>query len=70
LLIITLLKISFYDIWNNIDNAILGIIAFMFVGGVMIYISTLYSKNKLSFKEDLLFDIFKKNDENKIDEKI
>ncbi|MDD5770348.1 MAG: DUF2339 domain-containing protein, partial [Candidatus Gracilibacteria bacterium] len=63
LLIITLLKISFYDIWNSIDNPILRIIAFMFVGGLMMYISTLYSKNNLSIKSDFSFKLGGNNDD-------
>jgi hypothetical protein len=55
LLILTLLKIVFYDVWNSIDNAIIRIIAFIFVGWIMIYISVLYSKNKLSLKDDFWF---------------
>ncbi len=55
LLIITLLKIVLYDIWNNsnIDNPIIRVIAFIFVGWIMIYISSLYKKNNLEIKEDL-----------------
>lgn len=57
LLILTLGKISFYDIWNSLDNPILRVVAFLFVGGIMMYISTLYSKRKLSIKEDLVIRI-------------
>jgi hypothetical protein len=53
LLIITLLKIVFYDIWNSTDSWIIRVIAFIFVGGMMIYISSLYKKNKLNIKDDL-----------------
>ncbi len=56
LLITTLLKISFYDSWNSIDNPIIRVVAFIFVWGIMMYISTLYTKNKLILKSDL--DVF------------
>lgn len=62
LLIITLLKISFYDIWNNLDNPIMRVIALMFVGWIMMYISTLYSKNKLSIKDDFDFSIWEEKE--------
>lgn len=74
LLIITLLKIVFYDIWNSIDNWIVRVIAFMFVGGIMIYFSSLYKKNWLAIKDDLNFSSLseneKKQEENKIDKKV
>lgn len=56
LLIITLIKIIFYDIWNGVDNWIVKIIAFIFVWWSMIYISVLYSQNKLNIKKDLGLD--------------
>lgn len=56
-LIITLIKIVFYDIWAWINNEIVRVIAFLLVWWIMIYISSLYKKNNLSFKKDfnLLF---------------
>lgn len=66
LLIFTLLKISFYDIWNWIDNPILRVIAFMFVWWIMMYISVLYWKNNLSLKKDFSLEITdKKSESNK-----
>lgn len=62
LLILTLIKISFYDVWNNIDNPIIRIIAFMFVWWIMMYISMLYSKNKLSLKEDFKIDLINESE--------
>lgn len=56
LIIITLWKIVFYDIWNSIDHLIIRVIAFIFVWWIMVYINILYSKNKLSFKDDLIFE--------------
>lgn len=55
LLIITLAKISFYDVWNTIDNPLIRVVALMFVWGIMLYISSLYSKHKLGFKNDFSF---------------
>lgn len=63
LLIITLLKISLYDIWNNLDNPIMRVIALMFVWWIMMYISTLYSKNKLSIKDDFHFSSSESSEE-------
>jgi hypothetical protein len=37
-------KILFYDIWYEIDDGIVRVVALMFVGGLMIYISTLYTR--------------------------
>ncbi len=39
-----IIKILFYDIWVWIDDAIVRVVALMFIGGLMIYISTLYSR--------------------------
>ena len=39
-----ILKILLYDVWFGINDAILRVVALMFVGGLMIYISTLYSR--------------------------
>lgn len=39
-----ILKILCYDVWFGIDDAILRVVALMFVGGLMVYISTLYSR--------------------------
>ncbi|MDD4530492.1 MAG: DUF2339 domain-containing protein [Candidatus Gracilibacteria bacterium] len=44
ILCLVLGKILFYDIWYGISDAILRVVALMFVGGLMIYISMLYSK--------------------------
>jgi hypothetical protein len=55
LLILILLKIVLYDVWNSMDNAIIRIVAFIVVGWIMIYISMLYSKTKLSLKDDFWF---------------
>jgi hypothetical protein len=57
LLVLTLLKISLYDIWGwNVDS-ILRIVALVIVWIIMIYMSILYSKNKLSLKDDFGFSI-------------
>ncbi|PLX22216.1 hypothetical protein C0584_00490 [Candidatus Parcubacteria bacterium] len=37
-------KIVFFDIWNGVADAVMRVIALMVVGGVMITVSTLYSK--------------------------
>gem|GEM_PF-1376731 len=55
LIILTLSKITLYDVWNGIDDPILRVVALIFVGAMLIYISTLYTRKKLSMKEDLLF---------------
>lgn len=52
LLIITILKIIIYDMWNSFDNGIIRVIAFIFIGWVMIYISGLYKKNNLELIAD------------------
>ncbi len=44
ILTLVLAKILLYDIWFGINDTILRVIALMFVGWLMIYISTLYSK--------------------------
>jgi len=44
LLIFTVWKIVFYDIWYNIDTAFIRVLALMIVWILMIFISTLYSK--------------------------
>ncbi|EKE27332.1 MAG: hypothetical protein ACD_3C00223G0009 [uncultured bacterium (gcode 4)] len=43
-LALVLTKILLYDVWFGIDDAILRVVALMFVGWLMIYISTMYSK--------------------------
>lgn len=73
LLIVTLIKISLYDIWNSFDNPIIRVIALMFVWWIMMYISTLYSKNKLDIKQDLisnLWDMNKSEEEEKKEKNI
>lgn len=55
-LIVTLLKIIFYDIWNYVDNWIVRVIAFMFIGSLMIYISYFYRNNNLNIWNDLSFE--------------
>jgi hypothetical protein len=55
ILILTLIKITFYDIWNTFDNPIFRVIGLMGVWGVMVYISTLYSKYSLKISNDLWF---------------
>lgn len=37
-------KIVLNDIWNGLDNAVMRVIALMFVGGILIAVSILYSK--------------------------
>lgn len=54
-LIITLIKIIFYDIWNGIDNWIVRVIAFMLVWWIMIYISSIYKSMWFKIKDDLNF---------------
>ena len=44
LLILTVWKIVLYDIWYNIDTAVVRVLALMMVWALMIFISTLYSK--------------------------
>ncbi len=44
LLTLVIFKVLFYDIWAEIDNGIFRVVALMFVGGLMIYISTLYTR--------------------------
>lgn len=56
LLIITLLKISFYDVWSTIDDPMIRVIAFMVVWGIMIYISMLYKKHNLNIKDDFYIE--------------
>jgi hypothetical protein len=56
LLVLTLLKIVFYDVWNATNSDVLRIIAFICVWAIMIYMSILYSKNKLSLKKDFVFE--------------
>ncbi len=63
LLIITLLKIVGYDIWNNLDNWIIRVIALMFVWWIMIYISSLYKKNNLKIWDDLNLSFESENTE-------
>ncbi len=80
ILIITLLKIIFYDISNWIDDWIIRIVAFMFVGWIIIFISSIYKSMWFKIKEDLNFnfgehlqDEIVKNDkkiENKNEEKV
>lgn len=41
---ITLAKVGLFDIWYGIDSGIMRVIALMVLGGLLIYISTLYSK--------------------------
>lgn len=55
ILILTLIKIIFYDINNWIDNWIIRVIAFMFVGWIMIYISSIYKSMWFKMKDDLNF---------------
>ena len=45
ILALTVAKILLYDIWYALDNAVMRIVALMVVGGLMIVISLLYSKN-------------------------
>lgn len=56
LIVFTLTKIIFYDIWNSIDNGIIRVVAFMFVGWIMLYVNSLYTKNKLNIKDDFSFE--------------
>lgn len=56
-LIITLIKIIYYDIWNYVDNWIIRVIACMFIWSLMIYISHFYKKHNLSIKKDLFIEI-------------
>ena len=44
ILILTVCKIMFFDIWSQIDDAVYRILALMLVGGLMIAISILYQK--------------------------
>lgn len=44
ILTLVIVKILFYDIWYGLDNGIARVVALMFVGGLMIYISTLYTR--------------------------
>lgn len=44
ILILTICKIMFFDIWSQIDDAVYRILALMLVGGLMIVISILYQK--------------------------
>ncbi|MCK5538596.1 MAG: DUF2339 domain-containing protein, partial [Bacteroidales bacterium] len=37
-------KIVLNDIWNGLDNAVMRVVALMFVGGILITVSLLYSK--------------------------
>jgi hypothetical protein len=57
ILILTLAKISLYDIWASNDfNAIWRIIALLLVWWIMIYISVLYNKSKeINLKKDFNF---------------
>ena len=43
-LMLVVLKVVLYDIWVDIDSAVLRVVALMVVGGLMIFISLLYSK--------------------------
>ncbi|MDD3302765.1 MAG: hypothetical protein PHN31_04350, partial [Candidatus Gracilibacteria bacterium] len=54
ILILTLLKITFYDLWNSIDNGIIRVVAFIFIGALMIYISSIYKSKGLKISDDLL----------------
>ncbi len=44
ILSLTTIKILLYDIWSGLDDAIVRVIALMIVGGIMIAVSTIYSK--------------------------
>ncbi len=41
---LTLAKVGFYDIWYGIDSGIMRVVALMVLGGILIYISTLYTR--------------------------
>jgi hypothetical protein len=41
---VTLAKVGLYDVWYGIDSGIMRVVALMVLGGLLIYISTLYSK--------------------------
>ena len=43
-LTLTVGKIVLSDIWNGLDNSVMRVIALMLVGGILISVSTLYSK--------------------------
>lgn len=41
---LTICKVLFFDIWNDIDNPLLRVVALMVVGGLMIAVSSMYTK--------------------------
>ncbi|WP_213349057.1 hypothetical protein [Candidatus Vampirococcus lugosii] len=49
---ITITKMLMYDIWANLDNGVIRVFAFMLIGSIMIYLSMLYGKYKISAKSD------------------
>lgn len=53
-LLLVLFKVIFYDVWNTIDNPLIRIIAIMWVGWIMMYVSILYSKMGFNLKNDIL----------------
>lgn len=59
ILLLLLWKIIGYDIWTQLDGSLARVVALMFVGWIMIYVSMLYSKRgNLSIQKDLSLENF------------